>query len=52
LVTYLDPLYPELWTERVELAEVLPPAPQLHKVRALRKEKEAKRLELTKVYMH
>ncbi len=43
---YLDPLYPELWTKWVELAEVLPPAPQLHKVRALLKEKEAKRLGL------
>ncbi len=42
---YLDPLYPELRAERVELAEVLPSAPQLHKVGALLKEKEAKGLE-------
>jgi hypothetical protein len=39
---YLDPLYPELWAERVELAEVLPPASQLDEVRALLKEKKQK----------
>jgi hypothetical protein len=47
---YLDPLYPELRAERVELAEVLSPAPQLDEVRALLKENEAKGWDVIKVF--
>lgn len=43
-------MYPELWTKRVELAEVLPPAPQLDEVGALLKENEEKGWDLIKVF--